>query len=96
MQVTGTFPALSSGMKKPAKVKKVMHEFKHGSLHSGSKKGPKVKSRKQAIAIALSEAGESQPPMHGMGMVKRAPRKINAPKSLGGRRAASHLKHSRG
>jgi hypothetical protein len=37
------------------KVKKVMHEFKAGSLHSGSKKGPKVTSRKQAIAIALSE-----------------------------------------
>ena len=40
----------------PAKVQKVMHEFKHGELHSGSKKGPKVKNRKQAIAIALSEA----------------------------------------
>lgn len=38
------------------KVEKVMHEFKEGVLHSGSKKGPKVKSRKQAIAIALSEA----------------------------------------
>jgi hypothetical protein len=37
------------------KVQKVMHEFKAGSLHSGSKKGPKVTSRKQAIAIALSE-----------------------------------------
>lgn len=37
------------------KVEKVMHEFKHGELHSGSKKGPKVKSRKQAVAIALSE-----------------------------------------
>lgn len=33
----------------------VMHEFKHGSLHSGSKRGPKVRSRKQAIAIMLSE-----------------------------------------
>ncbi len=33
----------------------VMHEYKHGSLHSG-KGGPKVKSRRQAIAIALSEA----------------------------------------
>jgi len=32
-----------------------MGEFKRGSLHSGSKTGPKVKSRKQAIAIALSE-----------------------------------------
>lgn len=38
------------------KVGKVMHEFKEGDLHSGSKKGPKVKSRKQAIAIGLSEA----------------------------------------
>lgn len=38
------------------KIHKVMHEFKHGTLHSGSKQGPKVKSRKQAIAIALSEA----------------------------------------
>lgn len=38
-----------------SKVQKVMHEFKAGSLHSGSKKGPKVTSRKQAVAIALSE-----------------------------------------
>lgn len=37
-----------------SKVQKVMHEFKSGTLHSG-KKGPVVKSRKQAVAIALSE-----------------------------------------
>ena len=37
------------------KVKKVMGEYKRGTLHSGSKKGPKVTSRKQAVAIALSE-----------------------------------------
>ena len=43
-------------MAKNDKVKKVMKEFKSGALHSGSKKGPVVKSRKQAIAIALSEA----------------------------------------
>jgi len=42
------------------KVQKVMHEFKAGKLHSGSKKGPKVKSKKQALAIALSEAGLSK------------------------------------
>jgi len=42
-----------------AKVGKVMKEFKSGKLHSG-KKGPVVKSRKQAIAIALSEAGLSK------------------------------------
>lgn len=34
-----------------------MHAFKHGELHSGSKHGPKVTNRKQAIAIGLSEAG---------------------------------------
>ena len=32
-----------------------MHEYKEGKLHSGSKSGPVVKSRAQAIAIALSE-----------------------------------------
>ena len=37
------------------KIKKVMHEWKEGKLHSGSKKGPKVTKKKQAIAIALSE-----------------------------------------
>lgn len=42
--------------KAQAKVKKVMHEFKSGKLHSGSKKGPEVTNPKQAIAIALSEA----------------------------------------
>ena len=40
---------------------RVMHEFKHGELKSGrGGKGGKVKSRKQAIAIALKEAGESK------------------------------------
>jgi Family of unknown function (DUF6496) len=43
-----------------AKVRTVMHEFKTGALHSGSKKGPRVRSRKQAVAIALSEAGLSR------------------------------------
>lgn len=38
------------------KVEKVMHEYKEGALHSGSKKGPLVKNPKQAIAIALSES----------------------------------------
>lgn len=38
------------------KVEATMREFKKGALHSGSKKGPKVTSRKQAIAIGLSQA----------------------------------------
>ena len=42
------------------KMGKVMHEYKAGELHSGSKSGPVVKSRKQAIAIAMSEAGKAK------------------------------------
>ena len=41
--------------KRRSKVPIVMKEFKSGTLNSGSKKGPKVTSRKQAVAIALSE-----------------------------------------
>ena len=42
--------------KRKKKVAKVMGEYKRGTLRSGSKKGPKVTKKKQAIAIALSEA----------------------------------------
>jgi len=63
------------------KVQKV-HEFKHGQLRSGSKKGPKVTDRKQAIAIALSEkrkqlagkyadGGSVQPPTSWWQMLRR-------------------------
>jgi len=38
------------------KIAKVMDEFKHEKLHSGSRKGPVVTEPKQAVAIALSEA----------------------------------------
>ena len=39
------------------KIAKVMKEYKKGILRSGSKKGPAVKKPKQAVAIAMSEAG---------------------------------------
>ncbi len=42
--------------KEKSKVKKVMAEFSKGELHSGSKKGPVVKDKSQAVAIGLSEA----------------------------------------
>jgi hypothetical protein len=42
------------------KISKVMTEYKSGKLHSGSKKGPMVTNPKQAIAIALSEAGKAK------------------------------------
>jgi hypothetical protein len=47
---------MSKNMKAKKKIEKVMREFKEGKLHSGSKKGPVVKGKKQALAIALSEA----------------------------------------
>ena len=47
--------------KSKAKIKKVMGEFKEKKLRSGSKKGPIVKNRRQAIAIALSEAKKKNP-----------------------------------
>lgn len=56
-------PKTKSG--KQAKVGKVMKEYKAGELHSGSKSGPKVTSRAQAIAIGMSEAG----------MTKKKPKK---------------------
>ena len=52
-------PTPSAGQRKT--VGRVMHEYAHGELKSGKNgKGGKVKSRKQAIAIALKEAGESK------------------------------------
>jgi hypothetical protein len=46
--------ATKTASKGDRKIQKVMHEFKEGGLKSGS--GKKVKSRKQAVAVALSEA----------------------------------------
>lgn len=42
------------------KIRKVLHEFKEGTLHSGSARGPIVTNRAQAIAIALNEARPSR------------------------------------
>jgi hypothetical protein len=43
--------------KSQEKIEEVMHEFKEGTLKSGKKgRGGKVKSRKQAVAIGISEA----------------------------------------
>lgn len=55
----------------PKDIPGVMSEFKSGELHSGSKTGPVVRNRRQAVAIAISE----QKKMPG-GMPKRGPRKF--------------------
>jgi hypothetical protein len=47
---------MARGPRARDKVRKVMHEFKQGTLHSGSRQGPVVRSRRQAIAIALNQA----------------------------------------
>jgi len=52
-----------------------MREFGKGELHSGSKKGPLVKSRKQAIAIAMSEAGMTMPKKKPAKSTKKSPKK---------------------
>jgi len=52
-------PKESGAQKKT--VERVMHEYKHKELKSGKKgHGGKVKNRKQAVAIALHEAGASK------------------------------------
>ena len=60
------------GPKGAAKISRVMGEFKSGTLHSGSKKGPEVTNPKQAVAIALSEA-------------RKAGAKIPVKKNMGGK-----------
>lgn len=58
MKKTRKIPATASGKKR--KMRKVMKEFKEGVLRSGKGgRGGKVTSRTQAIAIGLSESGQS-------------------------------------
>jgi len=71
--------------KSQGKVKRAMHEMKSGKLKSG-RSGKKVKSRKQAIAIGLSEARKSG---------AKVPKKKTTRKSLG-RKSSSGRKKSRG
>jgi hypothetical protein len=60
--------------KQRKKTKRVMHEYKHGGLKSG-KSGRKVKSRKQAIAIAMSESGQSRKRKKKKGAKKKGRKK---------------------
>jgi hypothetical protein len=62
---------MATTKKQTAKVGKVMKEYKEGTLHSG-KGGPVVKDKKQAIAIAMSEA---KMPMRGQRTAKNKAKK---------------------
>lgn len=82
-------PATKAGKKK--KVEKVMHEYKHGDLKSGPDgKGGKVKSRKQAIAIAMSESGQSRKKKKSTSRKKTASKK----KTSGKKKKSSAKKKS--
>jgi hypothetical protein len=70
------------GRKAQRKVKRAMHERKHGTLRSG-RSGKKVTSRKQAIAIGLSEARRSG------GKVPRKRGSSRSRKSRGRRKSSS-------
>jgi hypothetical protein len=70
------------GKKAQSKVKRAMHERKHGTLRSG-RSGKKVTSRKQAIAIGLSEARRAG---------GKVPRKRGGRKRKGGRSVKSGKK----
>jgi topoisomerase IA-like protein len=73
------------------KVEKVMHEKKKGTLRSG-RSGKKVTSRKQAIAIGLSEArkaGAKVPKKKSAAKKKAAPKKKAAKKSTGRKKAST-------
>ncbi len=82
------------GKKSRKKVKKAVHEYKHGKLKSG-KSGRKVKSRKQAIAIGLSEARKAggKVPKRKSSRKKSASRKKSSSKSH--RKSSSRKKSSR-
>ena len=67
-----------------SKVKRAMHEMKRGKLKSG-RSGKKVKSRKQAIAIGLSEARKRG---------GKVPRKASSRKKSSSRRKSSSGKRS--
>jgi hypothetical protein len=70
------------GTKAKSKVKKAMHERKRGTLKSG-RSGKKVKSRKQAIAIGLSQARRAggKVPARKTSRTKSSTRKSPARKS---------------
>ena len=76
------------GKKAQSKVEKAMHERKHGTLKSG-KSGKTVKSRKQAIAIGLSEARRS-----GAKVPKKRTSQSSASRSKSAGRKSSSRKSS--
>ena len=80
--------------KKQRKVQRVMHEFKHGDLKSRS--GGKVRGRKQAIAIAMSESGQSRNKSGQRSAAKSARGRSSSRAASRGRTATSRRSKSTG
>lgn len=59
-QVVGKMLKAPNSPRAKRKIHKTMGEFKRGTLHSGSKHGPKVTTRAQAQAIALNQARRAE------------------------------------
>jgi len=78
------------GTKAKSKVKKAMHERKRGTLKSG-RSGKKVKSRKQAIAIGLSEARRAG----GKVPAKKSSRKKSSTRKSPSRKSSARKSSSR-
>jgi hypothetical protein len=72
------------------KVERAMHEMKHGELKSGS--GKKVKSRKQAIAIGLSEARKEGAKAPKKAATKKSSSKKTSSKKTSSKKTSSHKK----
>jgi hypothetical protein len=72
------------------KTEQVMREFGTGMLHSGSKTGPKVKKRKQAIAIALNQERKSEGKGKAKSVAKRSA-KQNKKKGRGSNRLKRNI-----
>ena len=85
------------GKKASDKVEKAMHERKHGTLKSGSS-GKKVKSRKQAIAIGLSEArreGGKVPSRKKSSSKKSSSKKSSSKKRSSSKKSSSRKRSSK-
>jgi len=76
------------GKKASDKVEKAMHERKHGTLKSGGS-GKKVTSRKQAIAIGLSEARQAGGKVPAKKGAKKGGAKKSSAKKSGARKTAA-------
>jgi hypothetical protein len=83
------------GPKASKSVKREMHEYKRGKLKSG-RSGKKVKSRKQAIAIGLSEARAegAKVPKKKSSAKKKSAKKKSAKKSSAKKKSSSRKKSS--